>query len=314
VGRYLAQKILASIGMLLGIAIVTFTILALAPGDPAQILSQEGATQEQIDHLRQQLGLDQPLPVQFALFLRYAVVGDFGESIFTHEPVRKMIFDRFPLTFTLALGGIIWASIVAIPIGTLAAVRRGSFTDFAVIGMSLFGVSTPVFWRGLVLILLFAIWVPLFPISGIAPADSGPVTSMKYFILPWFSLGLTSLGVIARVVRASVLEQLGQDYATTARAKGLHEQAVLYRHILRNALIPIITVIGLQLVGLLSGAALTEMVFGLPGIGQMVVTAISRRDYAVVQGTLLFIGFIFVVVHLVIDALYAVVNPRIRYT
>lgn len=300
--------------MILGIAVVTFGILALAPGDPAQILSQDGATPEQIAHLRQQLGLDEPLPVQFMVFLRHAVVGDFGTSIFTHEPVLKMIRDRFPLTFTLALGGIVWSSLVAIPIGTLAAVRRGSFTDFAVIGMSLFGVATPVFWRGLVLILVFAIWVPLFPISGIAPADTDLLGSMKYFILPWFSLGLTSLGVIARVVRASVLEQLGQDYATTARAKGLKERTVLYRHVVRNAMIPIITVIGLQLVGLLSGAALTEMVFGLPGIGQMVITAISRRDYAVVQGTLMFIGFVFVIVHLLIDALYAVVNPRIRYT
>lgn len=313
-GRYLAQKTLASIGMILGIAVVTFTILALAPGDPAQILSQEGATSEQIDRLRQQLGLDEPLPVQFTVFLRQALIGDFGTSIFTHEPVLKMILDRFPLTFTLALGGILWASVVAIPLGTIAAVRRGSFTDFAVIGMSLFGVATPVFWRGLVLILIFAIWLPLFPISGIAPAETGIFESMKYFVLPGFSLGLTSLGVIARVVRASVLEQLGQDYATTARAKGLQERTVLYRHILRNALVPIITVIGLQLVGLLSGAALTEMVFGLPGIGQMVITAISRRDYAVVQGTLMFIGIVFVVVHLIIDALYAVVNPRIRYT
>lgn len=312
-GRYLFQKFIASLGMLLGIALVSFLILSLAPGDPAQILSQEGATEEQIDHLRHQLGLDRPLVVQFLIFLRNALTGDFGDSVFTRQPVLTMIGERFPLTIKLALGGIVWATLLAIPVGTIAALRSGSFLDFGITSLSLLGVATPAFWRGLLLILVFAVWTPWFPISGTAPPGSSLMQEARYLFLPWITVGLTSFGIITRVVRASVLEQLSQDYAVTARAKGLSERIVISRHVLRNALIPIVTIVGLQLVGLLSGAVLTELVFGLPGLGQMVVTAISRRDYAVVQGTLIFVGFLFVVVHFFVDLAYAIVDPRIRF-
>jgi peptide/nickel transport system permease protein len=299
--------------MLFGIALISFLILSLAPGDPAQIMSQEGATQEQIDHLREQMGLDRPLVVQFGIYLKNALTGDLGDSVFSHRPVLTMIGDRLPLTLELALGGIIWATLLAIPIGTIAAMKSGSLLDLGVTTVSLLGVATPAFWRGLILILTFAIWAPLFPISGTAPPGSGLFEQFKHLFLPWVSVGLTSFGVITRVVRASVLEQLNQDHTTTARAKGLSQQVVMSRHVVRNALIPIVTVVGLQLVGLLSGAVLTEMVFGLPGIGQMVVTAITRRDYAVVQGTLIVVGVVFVVVNLLIDLIYAVIDPRVRY-
>lgn len=312
--HYVFKKILAGLGMVFGIGLVAFGILALAPGDPAEIMSQEGATEEQIEHLRSQMGLDRPLPVQFAIFAGNAVTGDLGTSLFTREPVSTMVMDRFPLTLTLAVGGIVWATALAIPIGTIAAMRRGTFIDFGIIGLSLIGVATPVFWRALVLILIFAVWLPMFPISGVAPPGTGVLNNIKYLILPWFSLGLTSLGVIARVVRSSVLEQLNLDYAVTARSKGIRERTVLRRHVLRNSMIPVVTVVGLQFVGLLSGAVLTEIVFGLPGLGQMVVTAIARRDYPVVQGTLIVIGLTFVVVHIFIDLFYAVLDPRIRYS
>lgn len=309
---YLIRKLVASMGMVLGILLLTFGIFVIAPGDPAQILSQEGASQEQINHLRHQMGLDRPVPVQFLIFVRDAVTGNLGTSIYTKQPVTEMISDRMPLTLLLAFGGIFWSTLLAIPIGTLAAVRRGSFVDFGTIGVSLLGVATPVFWRGLILILVFGLWIPILPISGVAPPGAGAGAEAKYLLLPWFSLGLTSLGVVVRVIRTSVLEQLNQDYAMTARAKGLRERSIMYRHVVRNALVPVITVVGIQFVSLLSGAVLTETVFGLPGVGSMMINAITQRDYAVVEGTLIVVGLLFVIVNLLIDLSYAIADPRVR--
>jgi ABC-type dipeptide/oligopeptide/nickel transport system permease component len=311
--RYLAQRLAGSVFVLLGVALATFLILHLAPGDPAQIMSQEGATREQVEKLRQQMGLDRPLYVQFGRFVGRLVRGDLGLSVYTDEPVAELIGQRFPVTLSLAVGGLLLSLLLGVPAGVLAATRRDSPFDYGVIAVTLAGLCMPVFWRGILLILVFAVVLKWFPVSGSVPLAEGVIPYLKHMALPWFSLCLTSLGLVARLVRAGVLEELGTDYVRTARAKGLAEGVVVYRHALRNALISVITVTGLQLGTLMGGAVLTETVFSLPGLGRLVVRAIAFRDYPIVQGSLVFIAALFVFVNLAVDLLYGVADPRVRY-
>jgi peptide/nickel transport system permease protein len=312
---------------------VVFVISRLTPGDPARIILGERATPEALARLRDALGLNEPLPVQFGRYLARAVQGDLGRSIQSNERVIVDLATRFPATMELTLGAMFIASTVGVLTGVLAAVRRNSWFDGASMFIALFGFSMPIFWLGIMLILLFAWLLGWFPISGRLDltVDLARVTNfyvldailtgnmpalgnaLRHLALPAVTLSTVPLAIIARMTRSSMLEVLRQDYVRTARAKGLAERRVVLGHALRNAAIPVITVIGLNVGSLLSGAILTETIFAWPGVGRLVVDAIFARDYPVVQGAVLVIAVVFVVVNLLVDLSYAVLDPRIRY-
>jgi ABC-type dipeptide/oligopeptide/nickel transport system permease component len=287
------------------VSVVVFVAIRLIPGDPAQLMAGQAATQEVVQQIRQSLGLDQPLPVQYLYFLRNVVRGDLGRSLFNGAPVVEELAQRFPRTVRLALASMAVASLIGIPAGILAATRRSTWVDTAVMLVALAGVSVPVFWLGLNLILLFSVrlqWLPSFGYE-----------TWRHLVLPSLTLGAASTAVVARMTRSAMLEVLGQDYVRTARAKGLAERVVVSRHALRNALIPVVTVLGLQLGTLLSGAVLTETVFAWPGIGRLLVEAVLARDYPIIQGATLLIAATFVVLNVAVDVLYGLLDPRIRY-
>ncbi|MDQ7849014.1 MAG: ABC transporter permease, partial [Armatimonadota bacterium] len=287
---------------------VSFLILHLTPGDPVRILLGElgqGASQEEVARLRRSLGLDDPLLVQYGRFVWRALQGDLGRSLRTGAPVRDEVLARAPFTLALTGTSLAVALLIGLPAGVLSAAYKGSAIDHAATLLALFGVSLPVFWLGLLLMLVFALALEWLPASGFG--------TWKHLVLPSVTLGLASSALIARMTRSSMLEVLGQDFVRTAWAKGLAAPAVLWRHALRNALIPVVTVVGLQLGGLLGGAVLTETVFAWPGLGRLVVGAIYSRDFPLVQGTVLFTAAAFVMVNLAVDILYALIDPRIRY-
>jgi ABC-type dipeptide/oligopeptide/nickel transport system permease component len=306
VWRYILKRLLLAVPVLFGVSVVVFVAIRRIPGDPAQIMAGQAATQEVVEEIRRSLGLDQPLPVQYLYFLRNLLRGDLGRSLFNGAPVVEELAQRFPRTVRLAFASLLVATFIGVPAGIAAATHRLSWVDTLVMVLALAGVSVPVFWLGLNLILVFSVrlgWLPAF----------GYETG-RHLILPSVTLGVASAAVIARMTRSSMLEVLGQDYVRTARAKGLPERSVVYRHALRNALIPVVTILGLQLGTLLSGAVLTETVFAWPGIGRLLVEAVLARDYPVVQGTILLIATTFVVLNVAVDILYAFLDPRIRYT
>jgi len=305
VWRYVLKRVVLALPVLLGVSVVVFVAIRLIPGDPAQLMAGQAATQEVVQQIRQSLGLDQPVPVQYLYFLRNVVRGDLGRSLFNGAPVVEELAQRFPRTVRLALASIAVASLIGIPAGILAATRRSTWVDTAVMLVALAGVSVPVFWLGLNLILLFSVrlqWLPSFGYE-----------TWRHLVLPSLTLGAASTAVVARMTRSAMLEVLGQDYVRTARAKGLAERVVVSRHALRNALIPVVTVLGLQLGTLLSGAVLTETVFAWPGIGRLLVEAVLARDYPIIQGATLLIAATFVVLNVAVDVLYGLLDPRIRY-
>jgi peptide/nickel transport system permease protein len=330
--NYIVKRVLGVIPVLLCVSMLVFGFLRIIPGDPALVMLGERATQENIDRVREQLGLNKPLYQQYLTFVGNALRGDLGTSIIRQEPVAQQIVRRFPATLELALAAMIIALVVGIPAGIISAVRRGSWFDTGSMLVALTGVSMPIFWLGLMLIFLFSVVLHLLPTGGRLPAGSGfvPITNMvlldsllrgdlptfyqglRHLALPAIALATIPMAIIARMTRSSMLEMLNQDYVRTAHSKGLKPQTVILRHTLRNAWLPIITVIGLQVGRLLAGAILTETVFSWPGIGRWLVDAIYARDYPIVQGVTLFIAIIFVTVNLLIDVLYAVVDPRIR--
>ncbi len=303
--RYVAKRVLLSLPVLLGVSVVVFVAIRLIPGDPAQLMAGQAATEEVVRQIRQSLGLDQPLPVQYLYFLRNVVRGDLGRSLFNGAPVVEELGQRFPRTVRLALASMAVASLIGIPAGILAATRRLTWVDTAVMVVALVGVSMPVFWLGLNLILVFSVRLQWFPAFG--------YETWRHLVLPSITLGAASAAVVARMTRSAMLEVLGQDYIRTARAKGLSERAVVNRHALRNALIPVVTILGLQLGTLLSGAVLTETVFAWPGVGRLLVDAVLARDYPIIQGTTLLIAATFVALNLAVDLLYGLLDPRIRY-
>ncbi|MDR7387844.1 MAG: ABC transporter permease [Armatimonadota bacterium] len=303
--RYVLKRVLLALPVLLGVSVVVFVAIRLIPGDPAQIMAGQAATEEVVRQIRQSLGLDQPLPVQYLYFLRNVVRGDLGRSLFNGAPVVEELGQRFPRTVRLALASIAVASLIGVPAGILAATRHLSWLDTLVMLVALVGVSMPVFWLGLNLILVFSVrlqWLPAFGYE-----------TWRHLLLPSVTLGAASAAIVARMTRSSMLEVLGQDYIRTARAKGLAERVVVNRHALRNALIPVVTVLGLQLGTLLSGAVLTETVFAWPGIGRLLVDAVLARDYPIIQGATLLIAATFVALNLAVDLLYGLLDPRIRY-
>jgi ABC-type dipeptide/oligopeptide/nickel transport system permease component len=303
--RYLAQRVAASVVTLLGVSVIVFLMVRVLPGDPARVIAGLLATEEDVIRIRTELGLERPLHAQYALFLSRLARGDLGRSARTSEPVLVELRPRLLKTLTLAGVSAAVAALVGIAAGTLAAARPYSGFDYWLSLVTLFGVSMPVYWLGMMLIIVFAIRLNWLPAAGAEEVGS--------VVLPALTLAAFSVALIARMTRASMLETLGQDYVRTARAKGLGESLIVVRHALRNALIPVVTVVGLQLGALLGGAVLTESVFGWPGMGLLLVESIFSRDYAMVQGIVLVFSALFILVNLLVDLLYAVIDPRIHY-
>ncbi len=303
--QYILKRLLSTLPVLLGISLLLFFMLRMLPGDPAQVLAGQMASQEDIKIIRHQLGLDRPIFVQYGLFLSRLAKLDLGRSARTQNPVIKEIWARLPNTLLLAVTAITLACLFGIPAGIISAVRPYTWIDYLFTSMALFGISMPVFWLGLMLIVIFSLVLHWLPAGGIG--------SWKHVILPSFTLAAFVVAFITRMTRASMIEALSQDYTTTARSKGLKEKVVIVKHALKNALIPIITVVGLQFGLLLGGAVLTETVFAWPGIGRLIVDSILARDYPVIQGTILIFGLLYILVNLFVDITYAFIDPRIRY-
>lgn len=302
--KYLIRRILAAIPVLLGVSLIVFLMIHLIPGDPVQHILGEFASPERVAELRNQLGLNDPLPIQYLKFLSKAIRGDLGRSLISNVPVVDEIARAFPVTIQLAIYSIIVSSLFGLLAGIIAAVRHNTFWDqLAMIG-ALFGISTPSFWLALILMMIFAYNLGWFPISGYSGLSS--------LVLPTVVLAALSAGSIARITRSSMLEVLGQDYIRTARAKGLDEETVVLKHSLKNAMIPVVTLVGLQFGSLLAGAIITETVFALPGLGRLAIQAITTRDFPMIQGVTLFVATLFVLTNLIVDLMYGLIDPRIR--
>ena len=310
--RYIARRLVQMVPVVLVMSVVIFAIARLLPGDPVVTILGEQATPEQRQRVRQELRLDEPLPLQYGSWLASVARGDLGRSLRSSEPVATMIRDRAPVTLELTLFSMILSILIGVPTGIIAATRRDSLLDFVSRLIAMVGVAVPFFWMGLLLILLFALVLRWLPPSGYVDFWRDPLVNLKLMILPSITVGASMAALVMRQTRASMLQVLSEDYLRTARAKGLRNARVLYGHALRNALITIVTVVGLQVGVLLGGAVVTETVFAMPGIGRMVVNAIFQRDYPVVQGGILFIVACVLVVNLVVDLLYVYLDPRIK--
>lgn len=310
---YLIKRVLAVIPVMLIVAVIVFLMLRLTPGDPAAIIAGDAATSKDIALIREKLGLERSLIEQFFLWVGNMLTGDFGESFYYKRSVASMIADRIGPTMALATFTIIIACVVAIPLGTLAAYKQGSWLDRSVMGMSVLGFSVPVFVIGYVLIYVLAVKLNWFPVQGYQPIAEGFGGFIYRLILPSSALSVIFIALIARMTRTSVLEVLNEDYVRTARAKGLSETKVMIRHALRNAAVPIVTVIGIAIAVLISGVVVTESVFVIPGLGTLTIDAIQGRDYPTVQGLIILFSFVYVFINLVIDVIYSLLDPRIRY-
>ncbi len=304
-GLYILRRLGLALPTLLGVTIIIFVLIRLIPGDPARVIAGLTATDEDVALIRVELGLNRPMYVQYGIFLSRLLRGDLGLSAATRAPVIEEIRSRMNATVALALSSITLATVVGMAAGIISATRQYSTLDYAVMSVALFGVSIPVFWLGLMLMLLFSVYLHWLPAGGFG----GPA----HFVLPTLALSAFSIAIIARMTRSSLLETFNQDYVRTAHAKGLQRNAVILRHALKNALIPILTVIGLQFGALLGGAILTETTFAWPGIGRLLVSAIGSRDYPVIQGIVFMFALLFALVNLAVDLLYAYVDPRIHY-
>ena len=330
---FIAQRLLSLIPTILGIVVAVFLTVHLVPGDPAQVMLGERASARSLAELRAEMGLDQPLHVQLYRFLSGLLRGDLGRSMKTHELISEELKSRFPATVELTLASMLFASLFGIAAGVLSAVRRGSALDYAGMTASLVGVSMPIFWLGLILILLFSARLGWFPISGRLSPDLfvPPVTGLLlidsllagnigafgdalwHLVLPAVTLGTVPTAVISRMTRSSMLEVMREDYVRTARAKGLPERSVILKHALRNSFIPVLTVMGLEFGYLLGGAVITETIFAWPGVGRWLLLAVEARDFRAIQGGVILLSTVFVLINLVADVLYAWLDPRIKY-
>ncbi len=313
---FIVRRILASVVVLFGVSIVVFLTLKFIPGDAAYVLAGPNATAQEIELVRQSLGLDQPVPVQYITWLGRALRGDLGRSIELHEPVLALVLSRYGNTLILAASAMAFASITGVLAGALAALRPHTVVDRVVMLVALTANSTPSFWLGLALILVFSLGLHLLPSSGMVSArgDGGGVDFLQHLVLPSVTLGAISAALIARMTRSSLLEVLTQEYVLVARAKGLRERLLVRRHALKNALLPVLTVMGLQMGSLLGGAVITETIFTWPGIGLQLYRGIALRDVPLVQGAALVVATSFVAINLVVDLLYSYLDPRIRYS
>ena len=328
----IGRRLLGAVPVLLGISFLVFLLMHLAPGDPVSLLLGDDATPADVERVRHEWGLDQPLLVQYWQFVSRAVVGDFGRSIKFGEPVVKLILERLPATIELATTSLLVAILIAIPIGVYSAMKRDTLMDHAGTGLALIGVSLPNFWLGIMLIYFLGGQWNLLPVAGRVEygIDITPITrlylldslltgnlegfwsTIKHLLMPAVTLGTALAAIVTRITRSSVLEVMRQEYVMTARAKGLSEHVVIWRHILRNALITVITILGLQLGALLNGSVITETVFSYPGIGDLLIQSISVRDYRLTQVLILFFGAIYFIVNMLVDILYTLVDPRIK--
>ena len=302
--RYIARRLLLFLPVIWGVVTLVFLIIHLTPGDPVEIMLGESASIADKETLRKELGLDRPIIIQYAEFIKGVVTFDLGQSLYTKRSVVSSVAERYPATAELAIASMILAIMIALPLGALAAARKDTYVDRGSMALSLLGVSMPSFWIGPLLILLFAIELKWFPVSG-----RGGLASL---VLPAITLGTAMAAILSRLVRSTLIECLTEDYIATARAKGASGFSILFRHALSNALLPVVTVIGLQLGALLGGAIITETIFSWPGIGRLTIQAINARDYPLVQGCILAISLSYVSINLIVDLLYAAIDPRVR--
>jgi peptide/nickel transport system permease protein len=330
---YIIKRLLQIIPVVLGVTLIAFALIHLAPGDPVRTMLGQHATQQEMDDIRAKYGLDQPLYVQYFIWLNDVLHGDLGRSILSHEQVTTEIGSRFPNTMELAIAAMIFAVIIGVVAGVISATKQYSVADYSVMGLALFGISMPVFWLGIMLMMIFGVflgWLPiggridlLIPfqrITGFMVVDSiitgngaALISVLRHLLLPAIALGTIPMAIIARTTRSSMLEVLRQDFIRTERAKGLSERKVIYKHAIRNAMVPVVTVIGLNFGLLLSGAILTETVFSWPGVGRLVIDSVYARDYPLVIGCILVFALVFVIVNLITDLLYTYIDPRIHY-
>jgi peptide/nickel transport system permease protein len=310
---YIARRIAATIPVVTVVAVFAFLLLRLTGGDPAAIIAGDSATTQQVAEIRVKLGLERPIVEQFAIWIGRVLRGDFGESFFFKKQVAELIRERLEPTAALAVCTIILAVVVAVPLGVLAAAKRGTWIDRAVMGFCVLGFSVPVFVIGYALIYVFAIELAWLPVQGYQRIGEGFWGFLERLILPSLTLAVIYVALIARITRTSVLEVLGTDHVRTARAKGLGNGAVLMRHVLRNAAVPIVTVIGLGVALLIGGVVVTESVYGIPGLGRLTVDAVLARDYPTVQAVILLISVVYILINLIVDLTYTFLDPRIRY-
>lgn len=311
-GKYIIKRLLSLIPVLAVVMVFIFFIIHITPGDPATTILGQEASPEQIDELREKMGLNEPLYIQFITWIGDTLHGDFGESYFLEKSVLEAFLENLGPTLSLAILAQIIGVILALVFGIVAARNRGKVQDEAIIGISLFGISIPSFLLGSLLIMVFAVQFQLLPVAGYQPLSAGVWEHLKYLILPAITLGSIQAALITRMTRSSLIDTLSENFVKTAKAKGLNEKAIILKHTLRVSFLPILTVIGESFGGLVTGAAVTEALFNIPGLGQLIVSSISRRDYAVIQGSILLITITYVLLNLIIDLLYAVIDPRVR--
>ncbi len=330
---YVIKRLLQIIPVVFGVTLIAFALIHLAPGDPVINMLGQHATQQEIDEARAKFGLDQPLYIQYFIWLGDVLHGDLGRSIISHEQVTMEIASRFPNTIELAIAAMIFAILIGVIAGIISATKQYSVADYSVMGVALFGISMPVFWLGIMLMMIFGVFLGWLPIGGridllipfqritgfmvidsiITGNGAALISVLRHLILPAIALGTIPMAIIARTTRSSMLEVLRQDFIRTERAKGLSERKVIYKHAIRNAMVPVVTVIGLNFGLLLSGAILTETVFSWPGVGRLVVDSVFDRDYPLVIGCILVFALVFVIVNLITDLLYTYIDPRIHY-
>jgi peptide/nickel transport system permease protein len=313
VENYIMKRLLVAIPVLFGISLIAFFLVRLVPGDTVTAMLGANYNEEQAAVLRAKYGLDQPLIVQYTLWITQVLQGDFGASSFTNQPVLQSIMERLPVTLELTLLSILLAVVIAIPLGTLAALKRNSALDYGASFFGMLGISIPNFWLGTLLILFLSLKLGWVPSGGYVAFLEDPAENLQRMVMPALALGTAVGAVVMRMTRSSMLEVIGQEYMKMARAKGVPNSMLIWRHALKNAMIPIVTVIGIQAGYLLGGSVVIEQIFSLPGIGQLALQAISNRDYALLQGTILFVASAFVMINLLVDILYAFLNPKIRY-
>jgi len=310
---YITRRLILIVPVLIGVSILAFLMTVLAPGDPAAIMAGPQASQSDIENLRIKLNLDKPLHIRYFTFLKGILTFDLGQSVQSQKPVSQMLLTRYPNTLVLATSSMIIATLVGLIAGIISGVKQYSIFDYTSMFVALIGISFPTFWIGLVLMYIFSVELRILPVSGL-PAEWWTIDGLRHLILPAITLGVYSAALIARMTRSSILDILQNDYIRTAKAKGVKGKRIVFKHILKNAFIPVITVIGLNFGRLLAGTVITESVFGINGIGRLAVRAINTRDFPVVQGCVLMIAFTFVFINLIVDILYAFLDPRISYS
>jgi len=310
--KYLLRRLLLAIPVVILVTIMVFSLMHLLPGDPATVILGQEATPQAVSALREQLGLNQPIVVQYLTWLWRVLHGDLGRSLVDNTPVSKLILQRLPVSLELTFGTFLIATIIAIPAGILSAARRGTWIDYSSTAFALGGMSIPHFWLGMMFIVLFAVKLGWLPASGYVPFTENPVANLSAMIMPMVATGLRESAILMRMVRSSLLEVMDADYIRTAYSKGLKERTVILHHALKNAFVPVLTVSGLMIAGLLGGLVITESIFSIPGYGKLLVDSIFTRDFVTVQGAILVSALLVVTVNLIVDLLYTVIDPRIK--